>query len=182
MEQTGRRAARAAGRTRMMALTAAFAALACVATMVVKVPSPTGGYMNLGDTAVLLGGYLLGPAWGALAGSLGPAMADVLLGAPAYAPATLAIKAVMAALAAVCYQSFGRGRGPLGLAACGVVGELPMVLGYWFYDGLLMGSLAGAAAGIPSNLVQAVFGIAASALLAAALGRSAYIRREFPRP
>ena len=173
MEQTGRRAARAAGRTRMMALTAAFAALACVATMVVKVPSPTGGYMNLGDTAVLLGGYLLGPAWGALAGSIGPAMADVLLGAPAYAPATLAIKAVMAALAAVCYQSFGRGRGPLGLAACGVVGELPMVLGYWLYDGLLMG--------IPANLVQAVFGIAASALLAAALGRSAYIRREFPR-
>ena len=56
-----------------------------------------------------------------------------------------------------------------------------MVLGYWLYDGLLMGSLAGAAAGIPSNLVQAAFGIAASALLAAALGRSAYIRWEFPR-
>lgn len=60
-------------RTRMVVMAAAFAALACVATMVVKVPSPTGGYMNLGDTVVLLGGYLLGPAWGALAGSIGPA-------------------------------------------------------------------------------------------------------------
>ena len=66
-------------RTRMVVMAAAFAALACVATMVVKVPSPTGGYMNLGDTVVLLGGYLLGPAWGALAGSIGPALALSLI-------------------------------------------------------------------------------------------------------
>ncbi|MFR4087958.1 MAG: ECF transporter S component [Dysosmobacter sp.] len=102
-------------RTRMVVMAAAFAALACVATMVVKVPSPTGGYMNLGDTVVLLGGYLLGPAWGALAGSIGPALADVLLGSPIYAPATLVIKAGMAALAAACHQAFGKGRGPLAL-------------------------------------------------------------------
>ena len=57
MEQTaGREAAREARRTRMVVMTAAFAALACAATMVVKVPSPTGGYMNLGDTVVLLSG------------------------------------------------------------------------------------------------------------------------------
>ena len=162
MEKTAEReTVRSSQRTRMMVMTAVFAALACVATMVIKVPSPTGGYMNLGDTVVLLGGYLLGSA--------------------IYAPATLVIKAVMAVLAAACWQAFGRGRGPLGLAACGVVGELPMVLGYWLYDGMLMGSLTGAAAGIPSNLVQAAFGIAASTLLAAALGRSAYVRREFPR-
>ena len=111
-------------RTRMVVMAAAFAALACVATMVVKVPSPTGGYMNLGDTVVLLGGYLLGPAWGALAGSIGPALADVLLGSPIYAPATLVIKAGMAALAAACHQAFGKGRGPLGLAACGIGGLL----------------------------------------------------------
>ena len=53
-------------RTRMVVMAAAFAALACVATMVVKVPSPTGGYMNLGDTVVLLGGMLIG--W--IAGSM----------------------------------------------------------------------------------------------------------------
>ena len=45
----------------------------------------------------------------------------------------------------------------------------------------LFGQLIGAAAGIPSNLVQAAFGVAASTLLAAVLARSAYIRREFPR-
>ena len=116
MEKTAEReTVRSSQRTRMMVMTAAFAALACVATMVIKVPSPTGGYMNLGDTVVLLGGYLLGPAWGALAGSIGPALADVLLGSAIYAPATLVIKAVMAVLAAACWQAFGRGRGPWAL-------------------------------------------------------------------
>ena len=64
-----------------------------------------------------------------------------------------------------------------------------MVVGYWLFDAILATSagqsfgisLAGAAIGIPSNLVQAAFGIAASTLLAASLGRSAYVRREFPR-
>ena len=61
------------------------------ATMVVKLRAvPTGGYMNLGDTVVLLGGYLLGLP-GALV-RIGPALADVL-GSPIYAPATLVIKA-----------------------------------------------------------------------------------------
>ena len=64
-----------------------------------------------------------------------------------------------------------------------------MVLGYWLYDALLVSAgggafgsaLAGAAAGIPSNLAQAAFGAAASTLLLAALRRSGYVRREFPR-
>ena len=55
-----------------------------------------------------------------------------------------------------------------------------MVVGYWFYDGLLMGSLAGAAVGLPSNLMQAVFGLAASTLLALSLKKSAYVRELFP--
>ncbi|MFR3922067.1 MAG: ECF transporter S component [Dysosmobacter welbionis] len=118
-------------RTRMVVMAAAFAALACVATMVVKVPSPTGGYMNLGDTVVLLGGYLLGPAWGALAGSIGPALADVLLGSPIYAPATLVIKAGMAALAAACHQAFGKGRGPLALRPAALWESCP----WWWATG-----------------------------------------------
>ena len=46
--------------------------------------------------------------------------------------------------------------------------------------GLLAGSLAGSAAGIPSNLVQAAFGIVVSTLLALALRKSGYVRKEFP--
>lgn len=167
-----------ASRIRLLVMTGLFAALGCVATMVLQVPSPTGGYMNLGDTVVILGAYLLGPVWGAVAGGVGPALADLLSGYPMYVPATLVIKAVIGVVAAVLYRALGK-KG-WGVPVCAVAAEIPMVVGYWLFDGFLAGSLAGSAAGIPSNLVQAAFGIAASTLLALALRKSSYVRKEFP--
>lgn len=160
---------------RRMVMTGALAALACGATMVIRVPSPTGGYMNLGDCVVILAGCLLGPAGGAAAGGIGSALADLLAGYPAYVPATLVIKAIMGALVGGIYRR-SRRLLPLGALAA----ETVMVLGYWLFDGFLMGSLAGSAAGIPSNLMQAVFGMAAALALAAALGRSRQVREWFP--
>lgn len=167
-----------ANQTRLWVMTALFAALGYVATRVLMVPSPTGGYMNLGDAVVLLGAFLLGPVYGAIAGGVGPALADLLSGYPAWVPGTLVIKALMGLTAAVLYR--GLGKKPWALVVCGTAAEAIMVVGYWLYDGLfIVGSLAGSAAGIPSNLAQAVFGIAVSTLLALALRKNSYVRREF---
>ncbi|MCI9120564.1 MAG: ECF transporter S component [Oscillibacter sp.] len=172
---------------RQLVTAGVLAALGCAATMALQVPSPTGGYVNLGDAVVLLGAYLLGPAYGAAAGGLGPAMADLLSGYAVYVPATLLIKGVMALLAAGLYRTIGRTGG--GLLACGLAAETVMVLGYWLFGGLLAAASGGgsfglcltaAAAGIPGNLAQGIFGTAASALLVLALRRSASIRRQFP--
>ena len=57
--------------------------------------------------------------------------------------------------------------------------ERDMVAGYWLFDALLLRSFAGSAAGIPSNLVQAGFGVAVSVFLAAALRKSGYVRSKF---
>ena len=65
---------------RTMVTAAVLAALSCVATMVVQIPSPMNGYVNLGDCFVLLSGWLLGPWWGAAAGGIGSMLADLLLG------------------------------------------------------------------------------------------------------
>ena len=138
MEKTLERTA-SAGKTRLLVTAALFAALGCVSTTVIKVPSPTGGYMNLGDTAVLLGAYFLGPAYGALAGGTGPALADLLGGYPMYVPGTLVIKAVTAVTAGLLYRLLRR-RGTPGVIACGAAGEAVMVLGYWLYDALLVSS------------------------------------------
>ena len=54
---------------RKLVLAALLAALVCVATMVVQIPSPMQGYVNLGDCFVLLSGWLLGPWYGFAAGS-----------------------------------------------------------------------------------------------------------------
>ena len=173
MEQT-----KNGSQTRMLVMAGLFAALGCVATMVLQVPSPTGGYMNLGDTVVILGAYLLGPVYGAIAGGVGPALADLLSGYGVYVPATLVIKALMGLTAALLYQALGKK--PWALVACGAAAEAIMVVGYWLFDGILMGSLAGSAAGIPSNILQGVFGGVCGAALVAALSRVPQGRKWFP--
>ena len=164
--------------TKTLVMASLLAALCCVATMVIRIPSPTGGYMNLGDTVVILSAYLLGPAWGSAASGLGSALADLFSGYTAYVPGTLVIKALMAACAAWIYLLMKKRAEALPVAA--VAAEAIMVAGYWLYDALLAGSLIGAAAGIPSNLVQSALGIAASTVLTLALRRSDAVLREFP--
>ena len=165
--------------TRALVMTALLAALSCVATLVIRIPSPTGGYMNLGDTVVLLGAYLLGGAYGAAAGAIGPALADLVSGYIVYVPATLVIKAVMALIAAGIYHACGRRTWSLILAS--LCAGLWMVIGYWLSDGILIGSLAGSLAGVPSNLVQSALGIVASTALALALRTVRPVRDWFPK-
>ena len=46
---------------RKLVLAALFAALCTVMTLVIQIPSPMQGYVNLGDCAVLLSAWVLGP-------------------------------------------------------------------------------------------------------------------------
>ena len=52
--------------TKKMVTAALLAAFTCIATMIIKIPTPTFGYIHLGDGLVLLCGIILGPAIGAL--------------------------------------------------------------------------------------------------------------------
>ena len=86
-------------------MTALFAALACAATMAIRIPTPgTGGYIHPGDAIVILSGIILGPACGFLAGGVGSALADLLGGYFFYVPITLVIKGLIALLSAVLYR------------------------------------------------------------------------------
>ena len=149
-------------------MAALFAALCCVMTLVIQIPAPTG-HVNLGDVAVLLSAWMLGPIWGGAAAGVGSALAD-LLSWPAYAPATFVIKFAMATAAALIFQSVKkRGGSFLGMLAGAVAAEAIMVGGYFFYECVVLAVGAAAAASIPFNLVQgtvgAVVGVAAGMLL-----------------
>ncbi len=77
-----------------LAITAVFTALVCVATMTFSINVPaTRGFFNIGESMVFLSALLFGPFVGAFAGGIGSMLADLLLGFPHYAPATLIIKA-----------------------------------------------------------------------------------------
>lgn len=82
-----------------LAVTALFTALVCIATIVFSIYVPaTYGFFNLGESMVFLSAILFGPLIGAFAGGVGSAFADLLLGFPHYAAATLIIKACEGAI------------------------------------------------------------------------------------
>ncbi len=77
----------------LVSLTAIMGALCCIVTMMFQIYVPaTYGYFNLGEIAVFISALLFGPVVGAIAGGVGSMTADILLGFPVYAPATLIIK------------------------------------------------------------------------------------------
>ena len=159
-----------------LVLAALFAALTCVATMLIHIPMPaTNGYINLGDGMVLLGAFLLGPVYGMAAGGLGSMMADVLLGYAAYAPGTLVIKGLTALCAALVLRAM-HGK-TTGLAAGAVLGEIVMVLGYFAYEALALGYGMAAAASIPGNAVQGAAGVVVGILAYKALSAVPAVRR-----
>ena len=161
-----------------LVLTALFAALTCIATMLIQIQMPaTNGYVNIGDCFVLLGAWVLGPWFGAAAGGIGSALADLLAGYPHYIPGTLVIKALMAVIAALLYQRLGKKHSYLGRLVGGVAAELWMVLGYFVYAWIALGKGLAAATGIPGNLLQGVIGIVAALALVAALQESKALGR-----
>ncbi len=77
-----------------LAVIAVFTALVCVATIIFSIYIPaTEGFFNVGESMVFLSALLFGPFVGAFAGGVGAALADLLLGFPHYAPATIIVKA-----------------------------------------------------------------------------------------
>ena len=152
---------------RKLVMAALLAALTYVATTVIKIPTPTGGYVHPGDGMVLLSGWLLGPWWGGAAAGIGSMLVDLLGGYASFVPGTLVIKFLDAMAAALVVKALGKGY--VSYIVGGVVGEAIMVAGYFAYEGLILGMGMGAAAGIPSNLVQAVTGIVIALVLVALL-------------
>ena len=158
-------------------ITALFAALICVATMLVQIPIPaTGGYANLGDGVILICAFLMHPLYAVIAAGLGSLLADVLAGYLAYAPGTLVIKAGVALIAALLFRRFGRGqtakKSLIVMIAAGILAEAFMVLGYFMYEAVLLGMGSGAAGAIPGNIGQGAAGVIIACVVAPVLTRS----------
>ena len=145
-------------------ISAMFAALICVATMVVKIPTPLNGYINLGDCLVLVAAFTLPCGYGFLAAGIGSCLADVLSGYTAYAPATFVIKGLMVLVVFLVAKLLKTHKKSLMVLVSGVLAELTMVAGYYVFEGFLYGFSA-SLANIPMNLLQGVAGLLLAAIL-----------------
>ncbi len=164
--------------------TAIFAALCCVCTFI-SVPLPIG-YFNLGDVFVLLSAWFLGPILGPVSAGVGTALADILMGFAVYAPATLIIKGLMALVAFWVYKLmkplFKKTRLDfIPRAVSAIAGESIMVLGYFFFEAVILSYGMGAAASIFGNCLQAVAGTVGSVVLATAIYSSKLTKRYFDK-
>ena len=142
-------------KTKKIVLAALLASLTCVATMIIKVPSPLKGYVNLGDCIVLLCGWVLSPLYGFLAAGIGSALADIFSGYILYAPATFVIKGLMSLVA--FFLARKTKKLPL-LILSGLTAEVVMVAGYYVFEGFLYGFIP-SLVNIPANAVQGIMGL-----------------------
>ena len=146
-----------------MVYTALFAALVCVATFIIKVPSPiTGGYTHLGDGFIFVAVILLGKKNGAWAGSIGAALADIIGGYSFYALPTFIIKGFMALIMGSMIEKLPSKIKNKWIAGA-VMGSLWQVLAYYLVGSLFVGNFITTISEIPGNVIQSVAGIIVSA-------------------
>lgn len=146
-------------KTQKIVFSALLASLVCVATMIIKIPSPLKGYINLGDCVVLLSGWILSPVYGFLAAGVGSGLADIFSGYAVYAPATFIIKGLMALVAHFVFKMMDKKLPALpSRIISGTLSEIVMVGGYFLFEGFLYGFIP-SAVNIPANAVQGIAGL-----------------------
>lgn len=151
--------------TQRIVMAALLAALTCVATMIIKIPSPLKGYLNLGDCVVLLAGWMLSPTYGFLAAGLGSSLADTFSGYVTYVPATFVIKGLMALIAFYGFKLLHSKLGNISSRIIsGIVAEVVMVAGYFIFEGFLYG-FGPSLVNIPANVIQGIAGLIIGTIL-----------------
>ena len=164
-------------KVKKLVVTALLTALTCVATMIIKIPSPFKGYLNLGDCIVLLAGWILSPVYGVIAAGLGSALADVFSGYAIYAPATFVIKGSMALIAFAFSLIAKKGLNKfLAQLIGGFLAEIFMVLGYYLFEGFMYGFIE-SAVNIAPNCVQGAVGLTIAIILIKILEKAKVIEK-----
>ncbi|UCH31798.1 MAG: ECF transporter S component [Candidatus Bathyarchaeota archaeon] len=128
------------------------AALVCIATLIIRIPNPMGGYFNIGDVMIFVSALTFGPIAGGVAGGIGSALAD-LIGFPVFVIPTLFIKGIEGFLAGFISNKKTIFRDLLAVTIAGI----EMVVGYFIIEVYLWG-IGEALLEIPGNIGQIVIG------------------------
>lgn len=158
-------------KTLQMVYVALMVAATCAATMSIRIPTITGGYVHPGDSMVFLAAVILGKRYGVVAAAFGMALADVFSGYMIWAPFTLVIKGIMAYITArIAYRSNYDGNNIKNNVFAFLVAGIWMVIAYYFTSvvitrfiyvetATLTESLLIALKGVPGNIAQFIVGI-----------------------
>jgi uncharacterized membrane protein len=143
-----------------LSLLAVMTALVAVATFIVRIPNPMGGYFNFGDVMIFAVALSFKPVIGGFAGGVGSAISDSI-GFPVFVIPTLVIKGLEGLLASLITDKKSVSRDAL--AVCIAGGE--MILGYFLVEWLILPiwgvpewGMVGALGELPGNIGQILIG------------------------
>ena len=164
-------------KTTRLVMAAMMMCLILVTTLFFKIPIPFAhGYVHLGDAMVFLSVLVLGWRSGAVAASVGSALADIMGGFAIWAPWTLGVKGGMAVLMGCVILAGAKksaGEKTFGLPVNQLLGMLVagiwMVAGYFVAEGVIYGNWFAPLLGVPWNIGQCATGMVVAGLVAAAL-------------
>ena len=157
--------------TLILSIIAIFTTLNFVVTYWVQIPIPaTGGYINIGDIAIMFIALLFGPIIGGITGGLGPMLADVFSPYIIYAPATVVIKGIEGFLIGLISNPKNcEGRVSYHDIIAVLIGGVLIPLGYFIYEAFILGfGVIVALVEMPGNFFQFILAAIGSILLVTA--------------
>lgn len=146
-----------------IAITGVCIALTFIATGFINIRLPiaaNGGLVHLGNVPLFLAAIIYGKRTGALAGSIGMALFDLMGGWVLWAPFTFIVVGLMGyTVGAITEKHHGFRWNVLAVVAACVI----KIVGYYIAEGIIYGNWAAPMLSVPGNLVQ--IGVAAVLVL-----------------
>lgn len=135
-------------------------AIVFLLTVFIVLPMPGMGYVNFGDSGVLLFASILNPLAASVVGGVGSAMADIYLGYSQYAIFTLIIKGFEGFVVAYLFRRLPTRFRLLSF----VVGMIIMIAGYYITDVIMLGDFIAVLPAVQGNLVQGSVSVVLAAI------------------
>lgn len=147
--------------TRRIVYGALFVTLVFVATNIrihVPILMATGGLVHLGTLMLFVIAVKYGPTYGAIAGSIGMTLMNLLSEFAHWAPGTFVIRLSVGYLIGwIALSPQGQGASKTRNILALVVGGLVNALGYWLYESIILGiGFIPSLGSVPGNLTQIV--------------------------
>ena len=144
-------------------ISALLIALVFVSTVFLNIKLPIGGQgglVHLGTGMLFIASIMFGPKKGAIAGSMGMGLFDLMSGWTIWAPGTIIARGLQGYIVGKIAWSKGKNGNSVVLNILAMIVSVPvMLVVYYFYESIIFGNWINPLASIPGNLIQNAVGM-----------------------
>lgn len=149
--------------TKTIVQTALLTALVFLATSFINIRLPflsNGGLVHLGTAMLYIVAIVFGKKKGAIAGSFGMAIFDLLSGWALWAPFTFVIRGIMGyMIGSIAWSKNKEGNNLITNIVAMILSGVWMIIGYYITEVILYGNWVAPIASIPGDITQVIVGL-----------------------